>query len=456
MDSSTVLSWTAFTCVSGALVCYYTGGTKYIGKLFSSPQVPLNTQQQIAGNKRRQNQPTGRRKDLAVRTVAPVANAVSSTADAIISSAKQISDNSNTKKRKVGRALSKAVSEVHATSTHPKTEDPDDEDNDVDWAKQLAAAQTGVSLEKSSGKAALKKKAKEQEDLSKSAPQAVQTTSAPPPPQPEKARPAGDVSDMLEEPASGPSVIKITGEYLEKPKKASKAPEVKASQKQRQNRRKVEERAAQREADERARRQLEENQRRSAREARGEPAKNGLAAANAPSSVWEAASNGASGQSAPEARSLNSNTQLLDTFDHDAASVSSNEGANTTVTTPATNASVLEDIPSEEAQLQILAEMSGWNEVNGKKKKTKGKAMPNSPPSEAGSRTSTTAGNISTSKLTNGTSRAPTPVVRQAPIKKATTSAAPSINGYAALGLLKESTIPKEHQGHPDDSEWAP
>lgn len=455
MDSSTVLSWTAFTCVSGALVCYYTGGTKYIGKLFASPQEPPNTQQQTASDKRRQNQSTGRRKDVAARTVAPVVNAVSSTADAITTSVKQSTDTSTTKKRKAGKTTTKANTDAPVTSQQNQTEEPNDEDNDEDWAKQLAAAQTGVSLEKSSGKAALKKKAKEQEDLSKSAPQAVQTTSTPPqPPQTEKARSAGDVSDMLEKPASGPSVIKITGEYQEKPKKAPKAPEVKESKKQRQNRRKVEERVAQREADERARKQLEESQRRSAREARGEPAKNGLGVANAPSSVWTSGANGASGQS--EVRAVNGNTQLLDTFDHDAASVSSNDGANTTVTTPATNASVLEDIPSEEAQLQMLAEMSGWNEVNGKKKKAKGRTIPNSPPSEAGSKASTTAGNVTTSELTNGTSRASTSVVRQPPIKKSAASATPSINGYAALGLLKENTTPKVHQGHPDDSEWAP
>ncbi|KAF2862686.1 hypothetical protein K470DRAFT_255611 [Piedraia hortae CBS 480.64] len=94
---------------------------------------------------------------------------------------------------------------------------------------------------------------------------------------------AGNVNDMLEPAAPGPSVLKITPPTKPAKEKAprQKKEEPVETKKQRQNRQKKEQEKAEREQQEQQRRVLEEQQRRIARESRGEPAKNGVPAANA-------------------------------------------------------------------------------------------------------------------------------------------------------------------------------
>lgn len=177
-----------------------------------------------------------------------------------------------------------------------------------------------------------------------------------------------DVSDMLPSAASVANVLNIKGS--DKPTKASKpkAQKVEAPQetkKQRQNRQKKEAEKAQREEDEKARQVLLEKQRRTAREARGEPAKNGVPAKLPSNNPWAGQSSGGAVQ-APSAPT----GQLLDTFD--AASTASSTATNGAINTPDTVNSGFNGLPSEEEQMRLAMEDdSAWTTIpkGGKKQK---------------------------------------------------------------------------------------
>jgi hypothetical protein len=182
-----------------------------------------------------------------------------------------------------------------------------------------------------------------------------------------------DVSDMLEAKAPSASVLSIKpsekpGQQKKPQPQRQETPQ--ETKKQRQNRRKAEEAKQQREADEKERQKLLEKQRRTAREARGEPAKNGLQPAKAPSSnAWTA------GRPAPAVTSAPAhNGQLLDTFDPDVVSTASSSEAgatNGTAPTPDSmgNSREWASNLSEEEQIRILTEDTTWNEVKGKKQR---------------------------------------------------------------------------------------
>ncbi|POS71581.1 hypothetical protein DHEL01_v210021 [Diaporthe helianthi] len=123
------------------------------------------------------------------------------------------------------------------------------------------------------------------------------------------------ISDMLEQPSSGPSVLRLT-DTAEKQQKLrqAKSPQPTETKKQRQNRQKAERAKAQREEDEKARKVLLEAQRRAAREAEGRAAKDGSTFTAAPkSSAWTQV-NGKSGKSAQPAEPAP--VQPLDTFEN--------------------------------------------------------------------------------------------------------------------------------------------
>ena len=193
-----------------------------------------------------------------------------------------------------------------------------------------------------------------------------------------------DVSDMLEAPAKGPSILRLVEPVNPKPVKQPREKKAAAEQetkKQRQNRQKNEEKKALREQAEKERRVLLEKQLRTAREAEGRPAKNGLGTSNAPSkSVWQKPNSNERESSAPEPPRA-SNGPLLDTFDDDTPQSGPNSTAvNGDVNDQSTNHSAGEKhLPSEEEQLRLLEEMnseSHWNTVakggKGRKKKTNG------------------------------------------------------------------------------------
>jgi hypothetical protein len=181
-----------------------------------------------------------------------------------------------------------------------------------------------------------------------------------------------DVSDMLEAAAPGPSVLKLTeptNPRKEKQKQQVKAAAPKETKKDRQNRKKAEEKKAQREADEKERRVLMESQRKTAREARGEPAKNGLGIAPAPAgNAWKA-TNGSAPISA-------GNTQLLDTFAQDDTTTTGSTAPTSVSASPVqpTNEKWFNGpMPSEEEQQRMLLEQdeNAWVTVSKAKKGSK-------------------------------------------------------------------------------------
>lgn len=238
-----------------------------------------------------------------------------------------------------------------------------------------------------------------------------------------KVNPSGrDVSDMLE-PQGPKSVLKINAS--DKPARPSKPQQQRTesateSKKQRQNRKKKEEEKAAREAAEEERKKLLEQQRRTAREARGESARNGLQAAQAP------ASNAWSNGSAPAAKPTLIGSQLLDTLDN-VSEVTPSQGGVTNGTTKYTN------LPSEEDQLRMAMEESAWTTVpKGGRKKTKKEAEEGS---DSGAPEAT---------------QAPVPV-KAAPVKAAPTKKVENTKPAARFDVLSQQTT---DVGDPRDSDW--
>ena len=319
------------------------------------------------------------------------------------------SENDRLKKRKSGKnqpsqlAQSSAVevgteSAADIDSGNAKESDIDNKD----FARQLASLKTGTSLNRPASSNETKrtrKQGKQNEmvpepfngSLSKSSgllgvqdmSTASSTTGADadddlsPAMSPEfgatqSTAPAGGVSDMLEAPSKGPSILRLTEPIIRQPIKQSKsqkqAPESE-TKKQRQNRQKNEEKKLAREQAEKERRVLLEKQLRTAREAEGRPAKNGLASSKPPpTNAWTKPAHG----SVPGAPNAAIDTgPLLDTFDEptSAATIGDQRQTKETVEQKIWD----RDLPSEENQMRMLNELDndGWNTVekNGKGKK---------------------------------------------------------------------------------------
>lgn len=183
------------------------------------------------------------------------------------------------------------------------------------------------------------------------------------------------VADMLDPRDVVPSVLSI--KPSDKPARSSKpqAPKAEVAQetkKQRQNKRKAEEQKAAREAEEKERQVLLEKQRRTAREARGEPAKNGIPIAQAPeSNPWTKIRPKGAAQAPKEVLG----GQLLDTFE--AAPTVSSVTAPSNSTAPTTGSTAVgsqyNNLLSEEEQVRFAMEDAAWQTVpkGGKKQKTK-------------------------------------------------------------------------------------
>ncbi|KAJ4367549.1 hypothetical protein N0V83_007133 [Neocucurbitaria cava] len=186
-----------------------------------------------------------------------------------------------------------------------------------------------------------------------------------------KAPSGRDVSDMLGSQAAAPSVLSIKpSEKSNRPAKPQqqKSDVSQETKKQRQNRKKVEEAKAAREEEEKQRQALLEKQRRTAREARGEPAKNGLQGAKAPTSnPWTTVPSRGTVQGGPVQAPVSApSSQLLDTFEGASSTASSNAPTNGTSSTQA-----YDSLPSEEEQFRLAMEDSAWTTVpkGGKKQR---------------------------------------------------------------------------------------
>ncbi|KAM0723092.1 hypothetical protein Q7P37_001292 [Cladosporium fusiforme] len=189
---------------------------------------------------------------------------------------------------------------------------------------------------------------------------------------------SGDVSDMLEPTRSGPASIRLTAPLNPQKQRAPKQAkeQVVESKKARQNRKKVEERRIEREAEEKERKALEEKQRRAAREARGEPAKNGVPVARAPvNNPWEE-KNAAAAATVQTGASVNgvSNGALLDTFDAESTGSSTGGLENSTAATSTTEANPAQYENEDALMAKAMKESedeSGWTTVSVGKKQQK-------------------------------------------------------------------------------------
>jgi hypothetical protein len=190
---------------------------------------------------------------------------------------------------------------------------------------------------------------------------------------------AGDVADMLEPVASGPSTLRVTAPTKPQKERAARQPkeEVVETKKQRQNRQRAEAQRAQREEDEKERKALEERQRRAAREARGEPARNGIPVSKPPTSnAWTSQTpTPVNGIKAPTEMQ---NAPLLDTFDAESNSSSNGGPAMSTAATSTTSAGAPIYDPGMASEEEQLAEAmrqsedeSGWTTVAQPKKQKK-------------------------------------------------------------------------------------
>lgn len=260
---------------------------------------------------------------------------------------------------------------------------------DKQWAQRMAQTQKGTNLSTTS------KKEKKLKTVKQSSAINTPDGSAQPSPQlgsdadevPIVDTPmlnAGDVNDMLEPVAAGPSVLRVTAPTQPQKEKAPKKAkeEVFETKKQRQNRKKVEERREQREAEEKERKALEERQRRAAREARGEPARNGIAVSKPPASnAWQSRFSAAPASDTTITPQIDSsiNQPLLDTFDAD--STASSLAPSTTATSTEDGETGGTSYEDQIAQAKRNSEDDGWTTV-AQPKKTKKKPESQAPASE--------------------------------------------------------------------------
>ncbi|KZF26443.1 hypothetical protein L228DRAFT_12590 [Xylona heveae TC161] len=363
-------SWTIVLLGGGAAWWYYQNQNAAKGKQARAQLA--SEQSQPKTTKRREENKAKRRKDVGNENTdfggSDIAEAPSATSSGTEGAKKK---NRKASKKNKPSGLSSEV-KVPAVQSAEEPDTADDVVSNKEFAKQLAGLKAGTTLSPAAhggnqrlSAASSTAGADADDDLSPAVSPAVR---------------AGDVSDMLEAPAAGPSVLRLTESTQParaKPTKSQRAAEPVESKKQRQNRRKNEELKQMREETEKQRRELMEKQRRTAREAEGRPAKNGLGPAQS-TNAW----NTKSTANVPPV--VVSDAPLLDTFEHDdGASTSTNEGAsnNTSVTT---NSNVWErEVPSEEEQMRMINEIekeSGWNTVAKGRKGKKG-------PGQAGEQT---------------------------------------------------------------------
>ena len=289
---------------------------------------------------------------------------------------------------------------------------------------------------------------------------------------------AGGVSDMLEAPAKGPSILRVTSlaepqpEHQLKQKKAAPEPETK---KQRQRRQRNEADKAARAEAEKARRELMEKQRRTVREAEGRPAKNGLGPAPPTSNVWSKAAGTVESNGPATAPSSNTNGPLLDTLEEHSKGSSSSSFSAASGAVPSRKPWE-QDIPSEEEQMRMLGEVDddGWNTVEkGGKAKKKNKA----PVVDAANDSSAAGAIVDGNRELNsgatserkrpapikvGSSKAKgprSPMIGVVPPKPRTTTGPidPKVWNRSNIHLHPDydPEYPYALTGHPEDSDWA-
>lgn len=294
---------------------------------------------------------------------------------------------------------------------------------------------------------------------------------------------AGDISDMLEVPKKGPSVLRLTAstESLEsRPSRASKPAQEPETKKQRQNRKKNEEKKIAREQEEKDRRVRLEKQLRTAREAEGRPAKNGLGSSQAPAvNAWDKLGE-AGGRK--DASVTENHPTLLDTFDPSKTGAvdSPSNGKNGS----SADQEWTSELPSEEEQMRLLTELdgNGWNTVKKNKAKKKAGAVGEKVPGNDnggstldGSRLTTqgksaSGANHTDSKENVGASTNSTTSDSGVDVSKPENGSFESVSSYIKRPTIDltmwnrenihkhpdyDSRFPLALIGHPEDSDWA-
>ncbi|TKA68921.1 hypothetical protein B0A49_05897 [Cryomyces minteri] len=439
------VSWAFVSAVAGGAYWYYTKQGKTRTRANRAASVTEQGEAQTKQPRRRENTKPKRKVDGTNGSEQSGSDVASARTDA---QSNEDTSSESLRKRKGGKRSSTQPSNSPAVAaTRKEIADVDEDQEDKDWARQLADLKKGTTLAPpaalgSRSKTVRQAGASGTPDYSGTSSSTVADIDDNQSPSPT----AGGVSDMLEAPGAAPSTLRLTESakpVRAREQKQQTAFQTQETKKQRQNRKKVEERKLQREEEEKERQVLAEKQRRTAREARGEPARNGVAPSKAPTtSAWAAQVASRAVGSAPSAAAptaVAEHTSLLDTFDQDSTASSSGVITNgTSVTSSGTNFE--RELPSEEEQVALIDKMSedaGWNTVaKGKKQKKKADDL---------------SGNVLDTE-NNDSGYTPKALLASAKPVKANNTA--PVNGYATLDL-SSGTHGWEGERTMQDSDWA-
>jgi hypothetical protein len=344
--ATTILGWTVVVAVGGATYLYYSQDKRRPIKVRNSRAQSINDGSEMRSSKSRRNN-TGLSSDGGSATAL-----------------------ARPKKQKPAKA-------VQPVRTQSFVADDNEEAEDNSWAHELAEMAKGSSLAPPQRTQSRQKTVKQGSANKVAAGVSTETSTTTgadadddrsPSLSPELlAQTEGDISDMLETAAPGPSVLRLTEPENQLParqKPAPKAQKQEESKKQRQNKKKAEEKKQQNEEIEKIRRAQREKQMRTAREARGEPAKNGLGAPAPTKNAWDSKP-----VSAPPV-TTNGNG-LLDTFTSEKYNRGSGTGGNKSDGSNGSNWQ--EELPSEEEQLRMILDTdeTAWKTVSKKGKKSR-------------------------------------------------------------------------------------
>ena len=459
-DPNTMEPWQSWAIVGVAGVSAYLYYNRQQKNVRGAGKVLLGSEQPQVS--RRRNESKAKRKD---KTPGSFDEATSDVAEDGPASVESSVDKKN-RKRKGGRKPVDVATKSSATDVATKPtpvldvdRNGDDDMDNKEFARQLSGAKKGTSLE-APAKASQPKRSKKlgkadelrhvrfaqslaDENLSTTSSttgaEADDDLSSSNSPALGAAPDQSGISDMLEAPSRGPSVLRLTEpmqpQRSNQPKltKAAQAPETK---KQRQNRRKNEERKLGREQAEKERRVLLEKQLRTAREAEGRPARNGVPVSKPPTtSAWakEEAHSSANNITPDPPSTDESGDVLLDTFeDASVPEVATSNGYRPSNVIGLDRKAWEQQLPSEEEQMRLLNEINsdGWQTVEKPKKRDKLAA----------------AASTDEDKPVNGKTTH-------------TAAIAPGFTGedfekVDDKGYKQGRYLPYADTGHPDDSDW--
>ncbi|KAI1908277.1 hypothetical protein LOZ65_006667 [Ophidiomyces ophidiicola] len=396
------LNWAILLVIAGGLAFYYRGGSSKIKMTLLQPSSLEKFDHFPSPTKKVKQRKPKKAPEPASKSPTPTPQAQAAAAPAARASLPEDKEDANT--LEFAKQLSK-IREGNAISTAPSKKA-------VPVPKPVSRPATGNSDAPASTSASSLTGAEADDDLSSIGSPEVKAT--------------GDVSDMLEAPLPGASILRLTGPMESEQKKNAnkksdgfKPAETKKQRQQRlkreNNKRMVEEAEAQR-------RVLLEKQLHMSRELERKEASK---AKPPTSNAWKSGAP-VNGTQKPAKAAV----PLLDTFDHSNKPAVSKGKENKA--TPAAK-SWTDELPSEEEQMRMLSAMSSESEwMTVSKKKDKRRA--NNP--------SAAASDISSSE---------TPVVK---------SAAPAFPPPPAAAAAAPRPAPVQQKvtaniGHPLDSEWA-